>query len=158
MIVNAILKRRPDLHVTMTDIAPRIGTFLDPDLSGRVALHPGTAARAMIGTGRAFDAITVTDVLHHVPADARPAFWRDLAEICRDTGCRLLIVKDVRPGTIRGRLSLWSDWYVTGDRHVTLMTPDAMASDIREAFQGGIEALSHAEPDRANYCWVVRLR
>lgn len=158
MIVSAMLEQRPDLHVTMTDIAPNIGSFIDPKFLDRVMLHPATTAKSIAGTGRSFNAITIADVLHHVPADARSMFWADLREICRDTGCRTIIVKDVCPGTLRGFLSLMCDRYITGDRHVTLIRPDDMIADIKHIFQTDAVDISHSEPDKANYCLVVNLK
>jgi hypothetical protein len=157
IIVNAVLKRRPDIHVIMTDLADTVGGSIETSLLQRVDIYTKTAAINCAGKGYLFDAVIITDVLHHIPVYERQSFWADLKTVCDDCQCRLIVIKDVEPGGLRGVLSLLSDRYVTGDRHVKLIASEAMMGELRELFGGGLIAIHRAEPDRSNYCVVARL-
>jgi hypothetical protein len=120
-IVNLLLKRRADITATMTDIAPQVGGFIESAYRDRVTIHTSTPASRVEG---AFDAITLTDVLHHVPVEARGGFFAEISDLAHRTSSGVILVKDIEPGALRSKLSLWSDWYVTGDRHVRLIAAE----------------------------------
>jgi len=141
-LVNLLLDRRSDIRVTMSDIAPTIGTFISKANSNRVELLAGTDASKVRGR---FDALTVADVLHHVPRAEREKFFAMLGDTAHRTGSSKILVKDIRPGNIRARLSLWSDLYVTGDKAVSLVTED-------EILIPGFRCTVSAMPDYPNYC------
>lgn len=140
-VVELLLNRRPDLRVTMTDLAPQIGSFLSPENRERVALHPATPVAEMQGS---FDAITMADVIHHVPREVRPGFLAEVAATAVRTGAPRILVKDIQPGNPRAWLSLASDLYITGDKGVSLVAQDAVAFP-------GFRRTAAAMPDYPNY-------
>ena len=145
-----LLDRRPDLTVTMCDLAPSIGGFLSPENRAKVTLFPATDLSDISGQ---FDCVTIADVIHHIPVDQRSSFFSRLAEGCQRWGCRKLLFKDVEPGSWRSVASLLSDWYITGDRHVVLF-PRAEFAGMIDRYFPGAERTS-TMPDWPNYCEVV---
>jgi len=149
-LVERLLKRRPDLVVSMCDLAPSIGAFLSASNRAKVKLFAATDFTHVTG---AYDVVTMSDVIHHVPADQRDAFFRSLAKSCDRWGCRKIILKDVEPGGWRATLSLLADRYVTGDRHVVLFSRANFAELARRHFPKA--GRMSAVPDWPNYCEVL---
>jgi 2-polyprenyl-3-methyl-5-hydroxy-6-metoxy-1,4-benzoquinol methylase len=149
-VIDRLLNRRPDLAITMCDLASGIGGFLSERNRAKVRLHPATDLKDIAGE---FDVVTISDVVHHVPVGEREAFFRTLAEACRGWKCRKLIVKDIEPEGLRALLSLLADRYVTGDRHVVLFS---RADFARMAVPHFPKAKRTSWlPDAPNYCEVL---
>lgn len=148
--VERLLNRRPDLTVCMCDLAPAIGAFLSDSNRPRVQLRPGVDIVDVSGT---FDAVTISDVIHHVPVKQRDQFFKSLADSCERWGCRKIILKDIEPGTWRATLSLFADRYVTGDKHVVLFSRADFAEVTRRHFPKAGRA--SGMPDWPNYCEVL---
>ena len=104
-----------------------------------------------------YDAVIVADVVHHVPQEARDAFFADLRACCEAVGAKVLIVKDIEPGGLRAWLAVWSDWYVTGDRQVRLAPAAETVGRLQARLGVGSEAVRLTTPDPPNYCAVIRL-
>ena len=148
--VDRLLNRRPDLSVTMCDIAPAIGSFVSDANRDKVTLLPATNFAEVSGQ---FDCVMITDVMHHVPVDQREGFFQSLAESCRRWSCRRIFFKDVEPGSVRSILSLLADWYITGDRHVVLFSRSNFGDMARRHFP---DAQRKSEmPDWPNYSEVL---
>jgi 2-polyprenyl-6-hydroxyphenyl methylase/3-demethylubiquinone-9 3-methyltransferase len=145
-LIDRLLNRRPDVNVTMCDIAPTIGAFLSPSHRATVTLHPATDFAAVDGN---FDVVMITDVMHHVPVAERDGFFETLAASCARWGCRRIFFKDVEPGHIRSLMSLLADWYITGDRHVVLFPRAAFAAMAGRHFPAATRR--SAMPDNPNY-------
>jgi len=141
-VMNAVLARRADIHVTMTDLAPKIGGVIAPAHRARVELRPAISAEAVDG---AFDVLTLSDVVHHVPVTARPAFFAALSAAAVRTGCRSVLIKDIQPRGLRAKLAELGDHYITGDRQVRQLPPEAIVIP-------GFESAEVAMPDFPNYC------
>ncbi|HTX49816.1 MAG TPA: methyltransferase domain-containing protein [Caulobacteraceae bacterium] len=140
-VMNAVLARRDDIRVTMTDLAPQIGGVIAPAHRPRVELRPATSVESVDG---AFDVMTLSDVVHHVPFKARPAFFAALAAAALRTGCGSVLIKDIQPGGLRARLAELGDHYITGDRQVQQLPPEAIVLP-------GFERAELAMPDYPNY-------
>jgi cyclopropane fatty-acyl-phospholipid synthase-like methyltransferase len=123
-LAELLLTLRPDIHCTMTDIAPAIGEALSEANRARATLRPGCDVADIRGR---FDVMILADVLHHVRVEHRADFLAAVGRAADRTGCPTVLIKDVRPGGVRARLALWSDRYVTGDRHVALIDSDWIA-------------------------------
>jgi len=67
-----------------------------------------------MAAGFSCDAVIIAYVLHHVPTEARPAFWRDVAALRANSGFSRLSVVDLETNSIRSSLSLLSDHWITG--------------------------------------------
>lgn len=141
-VVDLLLTKRPDIRVTMTDIAPEIGSFIREANRARVTLMPGTDVATIEGR---FDVITLADVVHHVPAVQRPAFFDTLSVVAFRTGAKTVLVKDIEPGNLRALLSLWGDLYITCDKGVSLVESEAVGIP-------GFDRGETAMPDFPNYC------
>jgi len=149
-LVERLLNRRPDLIVSMCDLAPSIGIFLSAANRAKVELLPATEFADVSGS---YDAVTISDVIHHVPVSQREGFFKDLRRSCERWGCRKLILKDVEPGGIRAVLSLLADRYITGDRHVVLFSREQFGQLTKRHFP---KARRKSEvPDWPNYCEVL---
>jgi len=149
-LVERLLNRRSDLIVSMCDLAPHIGDFLSESNRANVTLLAATDFTEVTG---AYDAVTISDVVHHVPAEERDAFFGSLAKSCNRWGCRKIILKDIEPCGWRATLSLFADRYVTGDRHVALFSRANFAELARRHFPKAGRA--SAVPDWPNYCEVL---
>ena len=145
-VIDAVLARRPDIRVTMSDLSPSIGGVISPAHRSRVELRPATSVDEIDG---AYDAITLSDVAHHVPVDERPAFFAALAAAARRTGCSMVLVKDIQPQGFRAKLAELADHWITGDWHVRQLAPEAIELP-------GFERAELAMPDFPNYCLMLR--
>lgn len=149
-LVDRLLDRRPELTVTMCDIAPAIGSFVSDVHRANVTLLPATDFTDVSGQ---FDLVMITDVMHHVPVDQREAFFQALAVGCRRWHCRNIFFKDVEPGGVRSVLSLLADWYITGDRHVVLFSRSNFGDMAQRHFPNARR--KSAMPDWPNYSEVL---
>lgn len=143
-VVNLLLSRRPDIHVTMIDVAREIGGFISSDNRPRAVLLPGVDVADVTGS---FEVMTVADVIHHVAPADRPAFFAALAGTALRTGCSTVLIKDLQPGNVRATLGLWSDLYITGDKGVAMPPMDTVRLP-------GLRRTAAAMPDFPNYCLV----
>jgi 2-polyprenyl-6-hydroxyphenyl methylase/3-demethylubiquinone-9 3-methyltransferase len=107
-----------------------------------VQLRPSWRFAEIYGS---FDVLTVSDVVHHVPAQERPRFFADIVAVARRTDCRTIIIKDVEPGGLRAKLAEWADHFITGDRQVRLLAPNQIVLP-------GYRCVEVAMPDYPNYC------
>jgi hypothetical protein len=132
--LNHLLALRPDLLITTLDPAPVVGQWIDERFSARVTRLPGTSLEQYLSSGATNpDAILIADVLHHIPESARSRFF-DSVRILLERAPRLrIIVKDVEPGSWRAQLGYWSDLYITGDRHVSLISREGVARLLEES-------------------------
>lgn len=149
-LVERLLNRRPDLTISMCDLAPSIGTFLSDSNRARVELFPATDFADVTGV---YEAVTIADVIHHVPVDQRDGFFKSLAKCCERWGCRKIILKDIEPGRLRAELGFLADRYVTGDRHVVPFSRENFAELARRHFPDA--SRRSGVPDRPNYCEVL---
>lgn len=119
-VINHLLRKRPDIHVTMLDLRESIGLFLDPAEIARVDLHPATSLSDYLShSGAPADTLLVCDVVHHIPEPDRLKFIQECRALVKPGGS--LIIKDIEPRGIISFLSVMADRYITGDRHVTLI-------------------------------------
>ena len=63
-------------------------------------------------------------------------------------------IKDVQPGTMIGLASYLADVYITGDKHVTLVSIEDVKAYVRVAM--GEIASTMAMPSYPNYCLTFR--
>ena len=146
-LIDRLLDRRPDLKISLCDLSPSIGEFLSDANRARVKLLPATRFASASGT---FDAITLSDVIHHIPVAQRDDFFRSLAGACPAWQCRKLVLKDIEPGAIRSGLSVLADRYITGDRHVVLFSRTDFAQMAAKYFPTAKRTSEMA--DWPNYC------
>jgi cyclopropane fatty-acyl-phospholipid synthase-like methyltransferase len=149
-LIERLLNRRPDLAVTMCDLASNIGSFLSDANRAKVQLRPATEFSDVQGQ---FDAVTITDVVHHVPTGQREGFFEALKQSCDRWGCRKLILKDVEPGNLRSGLAVFTDRYITGDRHVVSFSRANFEKMVRRYFP--VADRRTEIPDFPNYCEVL---
>ncbi|MFM8895654.1 MAG: class I SAM-dependent methyltransferase [Actinomycetales bacterium] len=132
VLVSRIARRYPQLSVTTTDITQHQGWLIDDDLRDRIRVQvhsPEQIAQSGFGTG--FDVVLMSDVVHHVPVADRATVIARAWEATSPNGC--LVVKDIEERGLRARLSLWSDRYLTGDRHTELIGASAMEALILQS-------------------------
>lgn len=131
-LLNRLFGLRPDVRVTMVDIAPSVGKFIEPEHRGKVEFVPGTSVESYLGTSPlAYDAVLVSDVMHHLPPSYRGDFLRALHAALRPGGS--ILVKDIEPGHPIASLSQFCDRHVSGDRGVVLLSGDGLRRLAREA-------------------------
>jgi cyclopropane fatty-acyl-phospholipid synthase-like methyltransferase len=154
-MINILLARHPDLDITMIDRNPRLGLFLTPESRKRVRLMPSTSLQDYAATQHeAPDLVMVSDVIHHVPVESRSAFFADLRLVVAGRPTTL-VVKDVERGSFRSHLSLWADWYISGDRQVSLIGRDELTGLVKAAFPTAqVQSTKLYDVDRPNYSLV----
>lgn len=153
-VLDAILRARPDLTATMLDLKDEVGKFLAPESMPRVDIHAGTSIHDYLAQGGTqADCVLVSDVVHHVPVEARVGFLRDCARLLQPGGT--LIIKDVAPGHLVSLASVYADRYITGDRHVQLIAPSELTSLLQEL---GLRASAPllARTERPNYAFAFQ--
>jgi hypothetical protein len=154
-LLERILRRQPRLRASLVDLRDRVGLSLRPEHRDRVRMLPATRIRDCAARGvPPPDAVVLADVLHHVPVAERAALLRDVAAFAGPS-LRFLVVKEIAPRGWRARLSLLSDRYVTGDRHVELLAPDDAKRLVSSVFpQLVAKDTALLERDAPNYCIV----
>lgn len=133
--LNYLLARRPDLRVTMIDLAATIGGAIEPAFASRVEIFPRTSIRDYAAKGAAPpQAVLISDVLHHVPPADRAQFFADLHDVATRAGSPRIIVKDVEPVGVRAWLSYAADRYVSGDHDVSLISRAGLRALVERQF------------------------
>ncbi|SFK41466.1 Methyltransferase domain-containing protein [Lysobacter sp. cf310] len=155
-LLNRLFALRPDLRVTMVDVAGSVGRFLRPQFQARVALVPSTTIQDHLRSlSRKYDAAIVVDVMHHVAPEQREDFLRAVANALLP-GAPLL-VKDVEPGHYRATLGFLADKYISGDRGVMLIGSAQVAEMAQRLLPDSAPTeLGLLTTDRPNY--LVRMR
>jgi len=131
--INYLLALRPDLHITTLDPGPVVGQWIEARFDRQVVRLPGTTLAEYVTRDHADpDAILIADVLHHIPEARRPGFLSGVKVLLdRVPGLRI-VIKEVEPGYLRAVLGYWSDRYVTGDREVSPISRNRLASVLQE--------------------------
>ncbi|MGV8932957.1 MAG: class I SAM-dependent methyltransferase [Luteimonas sp.] len=120
-LLNRLLDLRPDVQVTMVDVADSVGKFLLPVHRGKVELIPRTLLEDHVaGLEGRYDEALVSDVMHHLPQSYRAKFLRSIHSALRPNGS--IFVKDIQPGHFVSWLSLYCDKYISGDPGVCLIS------------------------------------
>lgn len=150
-LVNELLVLRPDLHISMVDVAGSVGRFVEPRHRDVVALYPEEALEIHLELkAGAYKAVLVSDVMHHLSLPYRPVFLGHLHRaLCADGE---IFIKDIEPGYHIATLSLLCDKYISGDRSVALLSQaelQAMAAEVLPA-HSSIE-LGLFKIDQPNY-------
>jgi len=147
-LLNHLLERRQDLSVSMVDISPSVGKFVEPRHDHRVSLHPSTRIEQHASvTANSYDAALISDVMHHIPPAARQQFLADIHLTLRPGGC--IFIKDVEPGHFISWLGFNCDRYLSGDKNVELISAaqaQVLARDSmprHEAREIGLLSVNH---------------
>ena len=155
---NFLLRRRPDIDVTLIDIAPRVGDGLEPSVQNRVVLMPDTTlAQYCKMRSERIGAVLILDVLHHVPRAARTAFLTELKVLLQRENMPV-IIKDVEPdGSIRARLNYLADRYISNDREVTPIGAEELTGLLSKCLGPGIsvELTDLYEREPPHYALVI---
>jgi len=153
-VLNYLLLSRPDVRVVMIDLRNQIGIFLEPAVRMRVELHPATSlACYRAAHGQSADVLLVSDVVHHVPENARFRFIEDCVALLNPNGA--LIIKDVAPGGLISNLSVFADRHITGDKHVSLISPAQLVELVGQSGLVPTEALL-TRREHPNYAVAFR--
>ena len=154
-LLNHLFALRPDLHVTMVDIAPSVGKFVEARHGARVELRSGTSVEQHLSMSPPlYDSVLISDVMHHLPGGYRGDFLRAVSASLKPGGS--VFVKDVEPGHPVAWLSLICDHYVSGDHGVVLVSAAELgdlAARVLPPHQ--ISEIGLLAKDRPNY--LVRL-
>lgn len=137
-LLNHLLRARPDLQATLLDTRDAIGAALEPAQKARVRLLPATDLAAYNRGDEVPDVLLVCDVLHHIPPDQRKDFFAEMKRLAARAGRLRVLMKEFEPRGVRGKLGLWSDLYISGDRGVRLLRRDELRGLIASTF-GDVE-------------------
>lgn len=153
-VLDRVLARNPGVSATLVDLAPQVGVAIAAERRERVRLLPATRVAALRERGApAPDVVICSDLLHHVPPDAREALLREVRDIAGERA--LLIVKDVAPGGLRAGLSVFADRWISGDRGVQLIGPRDACALVARVFPSHVaDETPLLDRDRPNYCIV----
>jgi hypothetical protein len=157
-LLNVLLARHPRLQATLLDPRPDAGGGLLPGLRGRVRVLAATSLAGYLtlpDRPRNVDLVVLADVVHHVPAAERPDFLAQLGSLLHQQPAPPLVIKDVRRGGWRGRLSELSDRFVSGDRQARFLLEEEMEALVTANIPGvsGRRTALHAR-NPPNYCLV----
>jgi len=154
VLVSLIARRYPQLNVTTTDITPNQGWLIDEDLRDRIRLQVHTPEEiASRGFGETYDMVLLADVIHHVPVRDRSQLMARAWQATSPGGT--LLVKDIEDRGFKARLSLWSDRYLTGDRHTELIGANAMQGlMVQFEPRARVDATGLVQRDFPNYLLI----
>lgn len=156
-LLNRLFALRPDLEVSMVDVAASVGRFVDAEHEAQVQRHPGTTIEEhLCAAGQRYDAALISDVLHHIDERQREGFLRHVAAGVRAGGS--VLVKDVEPGHFRSWLGWLCDRYLSGDRGVALISSAQVLALSERVAPGSVAAeVGLLAADRPNYLVSIRL-
>jgi len=154
-LLNILLQMRPDLHVTMVDIAGSVGKFVRPEHMGKIVFLSLTRIEEHAAVaGDHYDAALISDVMHHLPASYRPQFLKSVRSVLNPGGS--IFVKDIEPGHFIATLSLWCDKYVSGDKGVELVSQEGLRQILARSIPGHrAEEIGLFERNRPNYVMKI---
>jgi 2-polyprenyl-3-methyl-5-hydroxy-6-metoxy-1,4-benzoquinol methylase len=154
-LLNKLFALRPDITVVMVDVADSVGKFIEPRFLERVQFLPRTFIEDHAAASPAsYDAAIIVDVLHHIPVAQRHGFLSAVRQAVRNRGS--IFVKDLEPGHFISMLSLYCDWYVSGDRGVVLVSMSGLRALADELFPGHVSnEIGLRAVDAPNY--IVRI-
>lgn len=134
--INHLAWLRSDLKITMIDIADNIGNSISPELKQRVMILPKTSVEEYANNHmRSFDAIVISDVIHHIPEEARFRFFSDVLHLCKKNNKTVLIlIKDVETEGLVSFLGYLSDRYISNDKRVQLISRRDLISLLGKVF------------------------
>lgn len=131
LVAAQLVARRPDVEVLGIDLIDAPGTLYDAD-SSRVEFRTQTTADLVALGGAAFDAVVLSDVLHHVPPAQRTALLSDVSDLLAPDG--VLLIKETvvvrSPGYWMGR---FSDRWISADREVSFLTERDLRSLVEQS-------------------------
>lgn len=149
-----LCKLYPNSEITAIDISPSVGRlfegksdnvrFLEVSLSELISREP--SAR--------YDLVIISDVIHHV-ATGRQKLLQEARDILVDNGKFVLkdMAKSYHPIFLLG---YFSDYYITGDKHVSFHTTDEFDVMIRKTFgNSSIEKTDYIQPWKVNIIFFV---
>lgn len=135
MVAAQIVSRRTDTTVFGIDLSTDLGTLFSGDRS-RVSFRTISTANLLAENPKPFHAVVIADVLHHVPVDARSDLLTDVNSLLASDG--VLIVKEsVVMNSLGFRMNHLSDYWITGDRHVSYMRE----AELRRLVLDNVEGL-----------------
>ncbi len=122
--INHLARLRKDVRITMIDISENVGNSIHPDLKQQVNFLPKTSVREFNERyDEAFDAILISDVIHHIPEDVRINFFNDIFSLCAmNHKPVIIIVKDIETKGFISFLGYLSDRYVSNDKLVKFVS------------------------------------
>lgn len=148
-LLNYLLDLRADVSVSMVDVAETIGKFVQQRHFSRVEVFPGTSLEAHLAGADPYDAVLVSDVMHHLPESYRAKFLFAARTALVPNG--LLFIKDIEPGHWRSSLSLLCDRHVSGDRGVSLVSQDGIRRLLQAGSACDVSEVGLYEDDCPNY-------
>lgn len=153
-VLNLIARQFPALQITTADIGELRGELLDSEIAARIqsaSYKPNDYSEKF--WSESFDVVLLVDVIHHVPVVDRPVFLRRIWSTVAPSG--VLLVKDFEPRGIRAFFGLLSDRYITGDRHVRLISARDLAALLTEcSVEVTVTETDLASRDYPNYLLV----
>ena len=154
--LNYLLELRTDIRVTTIDLAPDVGQWVDSKHAARVVRMPRTSIAQYLAVVKQYpDVLMLSDVMHHIPASQRSAFFESVSTLLRYSPGMRIIVKDVEPGFAKALFGYWADRYITGDKAVS---PVARV-DLISLVQSNLGPMRYEETglfevDKPNYVLV----
>lgn len=152
--INLMMDKYVNAEVHLIDIADNIGSFLKPEHRERTKIFNKTSILdyAKQSHPNSVNCILIMDVLHHVGKPHRESFFLELKQLASQNMGVKIIVKDVEPGYFRTWLSYLSDFYVSGDRNVWLISRKQVVEYFERYFTGvKYQETKVFERNKANY-------
>ena len=143
----------PDAQIDAIDIAGNLGRLYGGP-AGRVHFRQIYAEELADEAPGAFDLVILSDVLHHVPASARPSLLRAIAQLTAPGGT--LAFKDWRRDYTPIYWMAWgADRFLTGDK-VVFPTPTEARALMEQAYgKGCVTAEATIAPWSNNFAFRI---
>lgn len=153
VLLNLLLTVSPEATVTMVEQSAGVGAQLKSEYRKRVTCRPNTTlAEYARESHEPPDVVLISDVIHHVPGNARRAFLTDVHDVLGGQPCELFL-KDMEPGHFRTWLGGLADRYISGDRQVRFLAKSAVIHLVHQVFdQVAYEETNLFKTDCPNYC------
>lgn len=136
MIAAQILSHRPSATVLGVDLASNLGGLFDGDRS-RVTFRTISTSELLAEAPESFDAVVLSDVLHHVPVSARTGLLGDVDALLADDGV-LLVKESVVTKSPGYWMGYFSDRWISGDRNVSFLSE----ADLQTLVVGNVSGLT----------------
>lgn len=154
-MTEQLVKTLPQAHVTAIDITPSVGRLFEGNRDNVRFIQQSLGELILSEPDEKYDLVIISDVIHHV-ASSRDELLHQARSVVASNG--QVVIKDMAKSLHPiFWLGYFSDYFITGDKHVAFHTIDEFRGIISGVFgESSIERIGFARPWKVNVIFFIR--
>jgi 2-polyprenyl-6-hydroxyphenyl methylase/3-demethylubiquinone-9 3-methyltransferase len=155
VLAEALLEHSPEAELLGIDIAAEPGRLVDHP---RATFRQVSTGELLANEASRYDLVVLSDVIHHVPAEARVQLLADAGRLTQDDGT--LVVKDwERNAGAVHHVADFADRRISGDRGVSFLSREELFGLVEQALPAwSVQSEFRVPPRRNNLVLILRRR